>query len=96
MSDSQSMAFSPCRLIGPGGALFVIVGAIVAGGRALAFIHIPSLLFTFGVTFFILLATFEIDFLKFIPQSFLGFHLLRCQTQFKVRGNRTHRFWHAR
>jgi len=67
------MRFSPCRLIGLLGVLFVIVGAIVLGGSALAFIHMPSIVFMFGVTFFILLATFGTDFLRFIPQSMLTF-----------------------
>jgi flagellar motor component MotA len=73
MSALQSMKFSPCRLIGLAGVLIVIVGAIVAGGSAAAFIHIPSMVFMLGVTFFVLLATFGTDFLKFIPQSILTF-----------------------
>lgn len=72
MSSSQGMEFSPCRFIGFLGTLFVIVGAIMMGGSALAFIHLPSLLFMFGVAFFILLATFGIDFLRFIPESMLA------------------------
>jgi len=73
MNALQGMRFSPCRLIGLAGVLIVIVGALVAGGSALAFVHIPSIVFTFGVTFFILLATFGVDFLRFIPQSMLTF-----------------------
>ena len=58
-------------MIGFAGVLFVLVGAIVVGGGALMFVHIPSLLFTFGIAFFLLLATFGTDFLKFIPHSIL-------------------------
>jgi flagellar motor component MotA len=71
MNALQGMRFSPCRLIGLLGVLTVIIGSIVAGGGVLAFIHIPSIVFTFGVTFFILLASFGTDFLRFIPQSML-------------------------
>lgn len=73
MSSTQSRGFSPCRMIGLAGAMTVIIGAIVAGGGAQAFIHIPSIVFLFGITFFILLATFGADFLRFIPQSLLTF-----------------------
>ena len=71
MADSQERKFSPCRLIGLAGVLIVIVGAILIGGGALMFIHIPSMAIMFGITFFVLLATFGTDFLKFIPQSIL-------------------------
>jgi flagellar motor component MotA len=73
MENFQKRTFSPSRLIGLGGVLFILIGCIVAGGTTWAFIHIPSLVFTLGVTFFALLATFGTDFLKFIPQSFLTF-----------------------
>jgi len=73
MADSQERKFSPCRLIGLAGVLIVIVGVILIGGGALIFIHIPSMAITFGITFFVLLATFGTDFLKFIPQSILTF-----------------------
>jgi flagellar motor component MotA len=71
MADSQERKFSPCRLIGLAGVLIVIVGVILIGGGALMFIHIPSMAITFGITFFVLLATFGTDFLRFIPQSIL-------------------------
>ncbi len=73
MEGSQGRKFSPCRLIGLAGALFVLIGCIVVGGGAQSFIHIPSIVFVLGITFFALLATFGTDFLKFIPQSFLTF-----------------------
>ncbi|MCP4610705.1 MAG: hypothetical protein GY845_18515 [Planctomycetes bacterium] len=79
MSTLQSMKFSPCRLIGLVGVVIVIVGAIVAGGDVATFIHIPSMVFMLGVTFFVLLATFGTDFLKFIPQSILTF--ISCDTK---------------
>lgn len=73
MSTLQSRKFSPCRLIGLAGVLIVIAGTIVIGGGCQMFIHIPSMAITFGITFFVLLATFGTDFLKFIPQSILTF-----------------------
>ena len=73
MADSKGRKFSPCRLIGLMGVLIVISGSIVIGGGAQIFIHIPSMAITFGIAFFVLLATFGTDFLKFIPQSILTF-----------------------
>ena len=73
MADSQERTFSPCRLIGFVGILFVLVWCIAMGGGVMAFIHIPSIAFILGIAFFALLATFGTDFLKFIPQSFLTF-----------------------
>ena len=73
MADYQERRFSPCRLIGLGGVVIVIAGAILIGGGAQVFIHIPSMAITFGITFFVLLATFGTDFLKFIPESILTF-----------------------
>ena len=73
MKDSQERKFSPCRLIGLAGALFVLIGCIAIGGGWQTFIHIPSIGITLGITFFALLATFGTDFLRFIPQSFLTF-----------------------
>ena len=73
MAESEVREFSPCRLIGLAGVLIIIAGAILIGGGAAMFIHIPSMAFTFGIAFFILLATFGTDFLKFIPHSILTF-----------------------
>jgi flagellar motor component MotA len=71
MEESNGRKFSPCRFIGLAGVLFVIVISILACGCGGAFIHIPSLAFTFGIAFFALLATFGTDFLKFLLESFL-------------------------
>ncbi len=79
MNALQGTKFSPCRLIGLLGVLIIIAGTTVAGGSALAFIHVPSIVFICGVTFFVLLATFGTDFLKFIPQSILTF--ISCNTK---------------
>lgn len=73
MADSQERKFSPCRLIGFVGVLIVIAWSMLMGGGARMFIDIPSMAFIFGIAFFILLATFGTDFLKFLPQSLLTF-----------------------
>ncbi|MFC1677403.1 MotA/TolQ/ExbB proton channel family protein, partial [Planctomycetota bacterium] len=69
MAESKNKKFSFCRLIGLAGATFLIVGAIAVGAGAAMFINLPSLAITFGITFFMLLAAFGKDFLKFIPDS---------------------------
>jgi len=33
------------------------------------FVHVPSMIIIFGLTFFLLLGTFQLDFLRFIPAS---------------------------
>ena len=73
MAETQGKKFSFCRLIGLAGATFLIVGAIAAGAGAAMFINLPSLAITLGVTFFMLLAAFGKDFLRFIPRSILAF-----------------------
>lgn len=71
MENSQARKFSPCRLIGFAGVLFIIIACIAVGTGALLFINIPSLIVTFGITFFMLLAAFGTDFLRFLPNAFL-------------------------
>ena len=73
MADPQGRTFSPCRLIGLMGVLIVISGCILIGTGARMFVNFPSLAIVFGIAFFALLATFGMDFLKFIPQSLLTF-----------------------
>ena len=73
MADSKERKFSPCRLIGLVGVLIVISGCIAIGAGARMFVNLPSLAMVFGIAFFALLATFGMDFLKFIPQSLLTF-----------------------
>lgn len=69
MEEAKGRTFSLCRLTGLCGVVFVIVGSIFVGGGAMAFIHLPSLGFTCGIAFFLLLASFGTDFLRFIPDS---------------------------
>jgi flagellar motor component MotA len=73
MADSTERKFSPCRLIGLTGVMFIIIGCIAVGTGAPLFINLPSLAIVFGIAFFALLATFGIDFLKFIPESIRNF-----------------------
>lgn len=69
MTENQDKKFSPCRLIGLIGVLFLIVGSIAVGAGATMFINIPSAVITLGITFFMLLAAFGTDFLRFIPDG---------------------------
>lgn len=69
MSEFTARKFSPCRLIGLIGVIFIIVGSIAVGVGGQLFINLPSLVFALGITFFLLLATFGKDFLKFIPNA---------------------------
>ena len=78
MTESQGKKFSFCRLIGLAGAMFLIGGAIAVGAGAGMFINLPSLAITLGVTFFMLLAAFGKDFLRFIPD---GLATLICTPQ---------------
>ncbi len=71
MENSQRRKISAFRFIGLTGAIGVIVVGIAMGGRLATFIHIPSILFAGGMTFFMLLASFGKDFLKFIPDAIL-------------------------
>ena len=71
MATSQNRQLSLSRIIGLMGVLAIIVGVIWLGGGGLMFIHIPSLVFTLGITFFLLLGIFGSDFLKFIPDALI-------------------------
>ena len=71
MSEFTAKKFSPCRLIGLIGVIFIIVGAIAVGAGWQIFINPVSLMFALGITFFLLLATFGKDFLKFIPDCLI-------------------------
>ncbi len=71
MTTLQSRQLSLNRMIGLMGVLAIIVGVISLGGGGLMFIHFPSLIFTLGITFFLLLGIFGSDFLKFIPDALM-------------------------
>jgi flagellar motor component MotA len=68
--NSAQRQFSICRTLGVLGFSALVLLWIYMGG-CVGFIHAPGLMFTFGGTFLLLLATFQQDFLKFIPDSFL-------------------------
>lgn len=69
MSECNVRKFSLCRLIGLGGVMFIIVGVIFIGAGSAMFVNLPSLAIVFGITFFLLLATFGTDFLRFVPDA---------------------------
>ncbi len=73
MATSQNRQLSLNRIIGLMGVLAIIVGVLWLSGHGLMFIHFPSLIFTLGITFFLLLGIFGSDFLKFIPDALLTF-----------------------
>ena len=72
MINKENRTFCIYRLIGTIGAFLILVTAIIGGGGLGIFIDIPSILFTYGITFFLLLSTFRKDFLRFIPESILS------------------------
>ena len=67
---SPKRRFSLSRTVAVLGMLLLFGGAIVSGGGT-GFIDLPSLLPTFGFTFFLLLGSFGVDFLKFIPDAII-------------------------
>jgi flagellar motor component MotA len=69
MSERLTYKFSVCRTIATGGVTFILAGALSCSGDVQMFIHVPSFIFVFGICFFLLLGSFGIDFLKFIPAS---------------------------
>jgi flagellar motor component MotA len=74
MSESQNRKFSPYRTIGFVGVVAMIAPAMLAGGTGVRiFFNIPSIAIITGITFFLLLANFGKNFLKFIPDCFLTF-----------------------
>jgi flagellar motor component MotA len=58
--------FSICRTLSSFFIVFLLVFTIYIGGGGYAFIHIPSFIITGGLAFFITLAVYELEFLKFI------------------------------
>lgn len=71
MANSERK-LSVYRFIGLIGVLGIIVWSILVGGSPLMFVHIPCLVIVIGITFFALLATFQGDFLRFIPDALLN------------------------
>ena len=72
MSDELSYKFSACRTIATAGISFIVVWTMSASGDAMIFIHVPNFMFVCGICFFLLLGSFGVDFLKFIPASLLS------------------------
>lgn len=70
MSDTQQYKLSVCRMIGTIGSISLISLAIIAGG-AQGFLNLPATLLTFVLAAFLLLGSFGIDFLKFVPASLM-------------------------
>lgn len=70
MKDNLQFKFSAYRAIGTLGLSGLIMAAIVMGG-GYGFVNIPAGLFTFGISFFLLLISFGPDFIAFIPASLL-------------------------
>ena len=48
-----------------------VFGVILIGGGTPMFFHIPSIMFTLGIAFFLLLGTYGRDFVRFIPDAVL-------------------------
>lgn len=61
--------FSICRTISTFVILFIIVASIMVGTSSNLFINVPQLLIPIGLCFFMMLAVYGIEYLKFIPHS---------------------------
>ncbi len=68
MATNSNWKFSIYRLIVTAG-IFILALPLLLERDLFSFIHIPSVVGFFGLTFLLLLGTFEADFLRFIPAS---------------------------
>ena len=71
MDKSNGRRFSLCRTIATLGISFILVFFIASGGGGSCFIHLPSMFITIGICFLLLLGTYGVEILKFIPDSLL-------------------------
>ena len=71
MDNEKNMKFSIYRSIGTLGMIFLLLLAIRIGGEYRYLINLPAAIILFCFVFFVLLCTFEKDFLTFIPNSVL-------------------------
>ncbi|MHC4740996.1 MAG: hypothetical protein ACYS8Z_03745 [Planctomycetota bacterium] len=78
MAGNSDWKFSTYRLIGTAGMILILAFSVFQGGLGFSdsqtgwpfdFVHAPSVIGIIGLTFFLLLGTFESDFLRFIPAS---------------------------
>ncbi|MHC4463604.1 MAG: MotA/TolQ/ExbB proton channel family protein [Planctomycetota bacterium] len=69
MANSSNWTFSIYRTIATVGIFLILTYSIFVLGDEYEFVHFPSMIFIFGLTFFLLLGTFQFDFLRFIPAS---------------------------
>lgn len=69
MANNSNWKFSICRLIGTVGIFLILAFSIFQTGVSFVFVHVPSVIGIVGLTFLLLLGTFELDFLRFIPAS---------------------------
>ena len=76
MKTSQHRTISVSRIVGWTGAAG-LVGVTIAVSGGAAFFNLPAAMFTFGTTFFLLLATFPNSFFRFLPDSLLTLFTLR-------------------
>ena len=67
INETTKHRFSLYRLIGTLMFLSIMVGLVVYGG--IGFLQIPLILYTFAITFCLLLVTFGKEFIRFIPVS---------------------------
>ena len=69
MANSSNWTFSIYRTIATVGIFLILTFSISLAGEVYDFVHVPSMIIIFGLTFFLLLGTFQLDFLRFIPAS---------------------------
>lgn len=67
MANSSNWTFSIYRTIATVGIFLILTFYISLTGDVV--VHVPSMIIIFGLTFLLLLGTFQLDFLRFIPAS---------------------------
>jgi len=72
-TEKQAFTFSLSRLIANLCIAGLILCAVWMGGGMGIFLNIPAVMLTLGVTFFLLLATYGEDFVRFVPDAALTF-----------------------
>ncbi len=69
--ENKRRKISLCRMISFTGIFLITCSAVVSKGQWHYYFNIPSLIITFGLTFFLLLLNFGKDFVTFIPDSLM-------------------------
>ena len=72
MIDKQNRTFCAYHFIGTIGALLMLMIPLLLSKSLIFFINTPIIIWTYGLTSFLLLSAFRKDFLRFIPEAILS------------------------